>query len=165
MTGPDLSGMTARELMQTEAAINTELRARGLVRTSNKPLGDVAESIVHRARGGQLEPNSTRSHDITAPDGTTIQVKAMGLRTAGNNAKFSPFRSLSFTTAVFLLFDASYDLTEAWEVPAALIAETPHVAHINGRMASLRWVRDHGADVTAEMASAWDAINASLTRG
>ncbi|MFM9376280.1 DUF6998 domain-containing protein [Gordonia sp. VNK21] len=156
----DLTGLGVQDLLRLEAAINTELRRRGLVRTSNKPLGDVAEAVVHAARGGVLEPNSTKSHDITTPDGRRIQVKAMGVRSAGAAAKFSPFRSTDFTTAVFLVFDRDFDLTEAREVTASDIEQTRLVAHINGRQPSLSWVRSVGTDVTAEMQQAWRTVDA-----
>ena len=56
---PDLTNLRVRELLQLEASIVSELRGRGLVRTNNKPLGDIAEQVVLAARGGVLEPNST----------------------------------------------------------------------------------------------------------
>lgn len=92
-----------KDLLQLEAAIVSELRGRGLVRTNNKPLGDIAEQIVLAARGGGLEPNSTKSHDVTSLDGRRIQVKAMGACKVGRAGTFSPFRSFGFDTAVFRL--------------------------------------------------------------
>lgn len=90
---PELTRLPVKQLLQLEANIVAELRRRDLVRTNNKPLGDIAELVVWLARGGVLEPNSTKSHDITTATGHRIQVKAMASRTAGAGAKFSPFRS------------------------------------------------------------------------
>ena len=42
---PDLARLTVKELLLLEASIVTELRRREL-RTSNKPIGDIAEHIV-----------------------------------------------------------------------------------------------------------------------
>ncbi|WP_336794173.1 DUF6998 domain-containing protein [Gordonia malaquae] len=156
---PSLTGMSVQDLLRLDADIIAELRARGVVRTSNKPIGDIAEAIVHTARGGAMEPNSRKSHDITSRDGTRIQVKAMGTRAAGNSGKFSPFRSLDFDTSVFLLFDATFTLTEAREVSASDIETLPVTTHINGRQPRLTWVRQHGTDVTAEMTTAWSIIS------
>ncbi|GAA2373716.1 hypothetical protein [Gordonia cholesterolivorans] len=159
----DLTALGVQDLLRLDAAIIAELRRRGLVRTSNKPLGDVAEAVVHAARGGVLEPNSTKSHDITAPGGQRIQVKAMGVRSAGTAAKFSAFRSTDITTAVFLVFDLDFHLIEAREVDAADIEQTKVVAHVNGRKPTLRWVRSVGTDVTTEMQAAWTRINETST--
>lgn len=62
---PDLTGFSVRHLLRLESGIVSELRRRDLVRTNNKPLGDIAEQVVFVARGGVLEPNSTKSHDVT----------------------------------------------------------------------------------------------------
>ena len=90
---PDVSRLSVKHLLQLEASVVKELRRRDLVRTNNKPLGDIAEQVVWLARGGVLEPNSTKSHDITTASGHRIQVKAMANRVAGSAARFSPFRS------------------------------------------------------------------------
>ena len=116
---PDLKTLRVRELLQLEASIVSELRGRGLVRTNNKPLGDIAEQVVLAARGGVLEPNSTKSHDVTDQSGRRVQVKAMGGRVVGRSGKFSPFRSFDFDTAVFLIFAAeTFELVLAREVDA-----------------------------------------------
>lgn len=99
---PDITHLPVKHLLQLEASIGAELRRRDLVRTNNKPLGDIAEHIVWLARGGVIEPNSTKSHDITTTSGRRIQVKAMGPRAAGASSRFSPFRSANYHTAVFL---------------------------------------------------------------
>lgn len=149
----NLSEMGVRELLRLEAAITAEFKRRGLARTNNKPLGDIAEQVVLRARGGVLEPNSTKSHDVTTPGGSRIQVKAMGGRAAGTAAKFSPFRSFDFDSAIFLVFDGeSFELVEAYEIPASAIDE--HIRrspHVNGKQPNLRQVRALGLDIADEM--------------
>lgn len=154
----DLSNLTVKDLMRLEASIVQELRGRELVRTSNKPIGDIAEYVVWLARGGVLEPSSTKSHDITAATGQRIQVKAMGTRTVAGG-KFSPFRSLEFDTAVFLVFDATFELAEAWEVEATRIAAVTLSAHVRGRQPTLGQVRQYGTNVTAEMQEAYGHID------
>ncbi|MDR6166188.1 hypothetical protein QE367_000392 [Microbacterium paludicola] len=157
---PDLTRLTVKELLLLEASIVTELRRRELVRTSNKPIGDIAEHIVWLARGGVLEPTSTKSHDITTAAEQRIQVKAMGVRSVAGG-KFSPFRSDDYHTAVFLVMNASFDVVEAWEVQAAHITENVTLsAHVRGRQPTLGQVRQYGTDVTAEMQEAYARINA-----
>ncbi len=157
---PDITLLPVRRLLQLEASIVQELRRRDLVRTNNKPLGDIAEHVVWLSRGGVLEPNSTKSHDITTAAGQRIQVKAMSNRAAGPAARFSPFRSADYDTAVFLVFGAEFDIVEALEVEATLIEEQVRfVPHVAGRQPSLTQVRKLGNDVTAEMQSAYGRID------
>lgn len=156
---PDLTALPVRSLLVLEASIVTELRRRELVRTNNKPLGDIAEHIVWLARGGVLEPNSTKSHDITTAAGHRIQVKAMANRAAGAGAKFSPFRSAGYHTAVFLVFDAAYAISEAWEVTAARVQEAALSAHVAALQPTLSQVRKWGTAVTAEMQAAYARID------
>ena len=160
---PDVSRLSVKHLMRLEASIVTELRRRDLVRTNNKPLGDIAEYVVWLARGGVLEPNSTKSHDITTPSGHRIQVKAMANRAAGAGARFSPFRSAGYHTAVFLVFDSAFEIVEAFEVDAEHIEEhVRFIPHVAGRQPSLTQVRTLGTDVTAEMQSAYAGIDGTV---
>jgi len=164
MAGIDLSGLRVRDLLRLEAGVVAELRDRGLVRTNNKPLGDIAEQVVLRARGGALEPNSTKSHDITTPDERRIQVKAMAGRAAGAAAEFSPFRSPDYDTAVFLVFDSErFEIEEAYEVPATSIDQHVRwVSHINGRQPTVRQVRMLGVDIALEMRAAYAWLDGEL---
>lgn len=141
-----------------------QLRRRDLVRTNNKPLGDIGEHVVWLARGGVLEPNSTKSHDITTANGSRIQVKAMANRAAGQPgpARFKSFRSSGYNTAVFLVLGAAFDIIEALEVEAALTEE--RVTFV-ARQPSLTQVRTLGNDVTAEMQSAYERIDGQPLAG
>lgn len=161
---PDVSRLRVRELLQVEANIVAELRQRGLVRTNNKPLGDIAEQVVLSARGGVLEPNSMKSHDITDPGGRRIQVKAMGGRVAGKAGKFSPFRSFEFDIAVFLVFEfQTFELAFAREVSANDVeAVSRYSAHTNGRQPTLRQIENAGIDVTNEMRAAYAALDGDV---
>lgn len=163
VTAFDLTQLGVRGLLRLEVAVIEELRARDLVRSNNKPLADIAEQVVWRARGGVLEPNSTKSHDVTTADGKRIQVKAMGDRSAGTAAKFSPFRSVDFHSAIFLVFDRECDLIEAYEIPADSVNDhVRFVAHVNGRQPTLREVRALGADVVDEMRAAYSGLDGDV---
>ena len=164
-SGHSLSGLTVPALLGLEASIVEEWRRRGLVRSNNKPLGDIAEQVVLAARGGVLEPNSTKSHDITTPAGLRIQVKAMGARTV-TSGTFSPFRSFDFDTAVFLVFAAgAFDLALAREVTSAEVeAVSAYSKHTNGKQPTLAQVRGVGVDVTAEMQVERGAGHLALAR-
>lgn len=158
---PDVTRLSVKHLMRLELSVVKELRRRHLVRTNNKPLGDIAEYVVWLARGGVLEPNSTKSHDITTASGHRIQVKAMANRAAGAGARFSPFRSAGYHTAVFLVFDSAFEIVEALEVDAEQIeVHVRFIPHVAGRQPSLTQVRALGTNVTAEMRLAYARIDA-----
>lgn len=160
----DLSILGVKELLKLEAAIVTEFRARGLARTNNKPLGDIAEHVVLAARGGILEPNSTKSHDITDPLGRRIQVKALGGLEVGRSGNFSFFRSFDFDIAVFLAFAVeTCDLVFAREVTGSEVeAVARYIPHVNAHRATLRQVEDLGFDVTAEMQAAYESLDGNV---
>ncbi len=89
----------------------------------------------------------------------------MGGRAAtGGAAKFSPFRSVAYDTAIFLVFEsAQFGIAEAYEVPSGLIAEhIRYVTHVNGRQPTLREVRKLGTDVSAEMRAAYASIDSGI---
>lgn len=163
---PDVTSLSVKGLLRLEASIISELRVRGLVRTNNKPLGDIAEQIVLAARGGVLEPNSAKSHDVTDRDGRKIQVKAMGGRVAGRSGKFSPFRSFDFDTALFLVFaPETFEVSLARELSADAIETVARYSpHTNGRQPTLRQVEGLGADVTEEMRMAYERLDAQALK-
>lgn len=65
---------------------------------------------------------------------------------------------------MFLVFDASYEIVEAFEVVAGQIDEhVRFVPHVAGRQPTLRQVRTLGADVTSEMQAAYARIDDALS--
>ena len=71
----DVSRLNLGELLALHSEIAEELRRRGVVRSSNNPMGDLAEYLFCRAFGWQQADNSVRSYDATAADGTRYQIK------------------------------------------------------------------------------------------
>lgn len=155
----DLTSLTARQLLERIEDALRELLRRGIVRSRNAPLGDVAERIVWLARGGTLEPNSTKSHDVTTPSGDRIQVKARIM--SGNGGKFSQFRSFEFTTAVFLTFDPkTLDIAYARELTSAEVTGNGSKSGwTNATTLTGGRVRGLGTDVTDEMRVAYARLD------
>lgn len=129
----DLSSYSARDLLCMYAGILTELMDRGVTRTRNAPVGDVAELLVARAYAGALAPASEESWDVGAADGRRLQVKSrLVLRGHKGIQQYSPFRSWDFDACVFVTLDAkSYDVLQALEAPPegirSLASPVPHV--------------------------------------
>lgn len=148
-------------MLRLEGEIIGELLRRNLIRTRNKPLGDIAEQVVRRARGGDLAPNSAKSHDITTPAGIRIQVKAMSISPGRVSGQFSAFRSFDFDTAVFLVFAAdTFELIQAREVAASAVkSATNFSVHTNASTVTLSKVSGLGYDVLDEMRIAFGNLD------
>ena len=81
----DLSGLRVRDLLRLEAGVVAELRDRGLVRTNNKPLGDIAEQVVLRpayrdlllAMRHQLQVEARRATNRDTPPPRSPQGRAL----------------------------------------------------------------------------------------
>lgn len=141
-----LAALSTGDLLRLYGQILTELRGRGVLRTGNAPLGDYAEYLAWRALGGVLEPNSTKSHDITTAAGSRVQVKARTVgTTTRSSAKFSAIRSWDFDELLFLKFsETSNDLLSAVMVPSESVrAAAKFSAHTNA------WTITLGTDLLA----------------
>jgi hypothetical protein len=74
----DLRNLTPPELLVMHAAVSEELRGRGVTRSSNNPVGDLAEHVFCRAFGWTQAPNSMR--DAGATDDAQVQYQIKGRR-------------------------------------------------------------------------------------
>lgn len=138
-------------LLGQYAAILAELRARGIVRTSNAPLGDYAEYLTQQVYGGDLAANSVRSYDLIDSEGRRVQVKARTWApTTSPSSVFSVFRSFDFDVAVLLVFSQkTYELLWAVEMaPAAIERAARWSSHVNGHRLRVPLARRDGVDVT-----------------
>jgi hypothetical protein len=123
------------ELFATYGAILRELKDRGVVRTENAPAGDYAEYLVAHALDGKLAGNSTRSHDLTTPDGRRIQVKCRVADLSGKNPRtqLSIFRSFDFDEVAIVLLRPDYAVHRGVLVPRALAKKhAQRREHANG---------------------------------
>jgi hypothetical protein len=61
-SGPE---MEVRRQSKMHAELSEELRPRGVIRSSNNPIGDLAEHLFCRASGWRQAPSSKRDADAT----------------------------------------------------------------------------------------------------
>jgi hypothetical protein len=155
-----LAALSVEELLDTYRNVLASLRLRGLVRTNNAPIGDLAEYCAAIVYDGVLAPNSEKSYDLVADDGRRIQVKVRLIRPSTSpSAVFSPIRSFDFDACLFLLANderGSVELAREWGV-ADVQELGKHRAHTNGvvvRIGKLR-TASVGIDRTAEFETAW----------
>jgi len=154
--------MTVRELLAAYVSIIDELLSRGLVRTRNPPLGDIAEHIVWKAYGGQLAANSAKSYDIIDAAGRRVQVKARAIGLGDSRTQaFSAIRSWDLDVIVFLNIDsATYDLVWARELTvdeAMAIGRRRELT--NSSAANISNVHSAGIDVTDRIRAAYVGLD------
>ena len=150
-----LSELSVPGLLRLSREILRELRARGVIRSSNAPAGDFAEFLVQRVTQGELAPGSQRSWDVVTPEKRRLQVKARVLTPENSSRQLSPIRTWEFDELVVVLFDDNFAVSRAVFLPAAVAREASSWRkHVNG------WVliaRDEllmsGADRTTEFAA------------
>ncbi len=159
-----LAGRTAGELLALYGGVLRELRHRGLVRTNNAPIGDLAEYCAAVVYDGLLAPNSEKSYDLTSADSLRVQVKVRVLR-AGTNAAavFSPFRSFDFDLCAFLIVDDLENrvvVAREWTVEQVQ-ALSRHRTHTNGSVVRMSQIRRHdtiGRDRQEDFDRTWQEI-------
>jgi hypothetical protein len=95
-----------------------ELRRRGVVRTANNPIGDIAEELVAAHYGGQRASFSNAGWDVATTDGQRLEVKAIRLAEVKTRSNLSPIpRSSTYTSVIVVVFDTDLRVTEALRVP------------------------------------------------
>jgi hypothetical protein len=129
----DLDELTNRELLGVWASSLRLLYERGIVRTHNNPIGDIAEEMVARHCTGVRGSFDQAAWDIRVGDGL-LQVKACRRATPTSKVGFSPIRHEDGYTAVILVvFGPDMTVQEAWRVPREVVNEVGiFSAHVNG---------------------------------
>src|SRR4051794_22857217 len=134
MSNDDLSGLTTRELLSLWARSLRELRDRGVVRTFNNPIGDVAEALVAAHYSGTRGSFSQKTWDVKTDD-ELLQVKSIRRTGPGALGNLSPVRSEDgYDAVIAVIFDADLRVERALRIPRETVnALCPHNAHVNGR--------------------------------
>lgn len=132
-----MQSLATAHLLSAYRGILRELKNRGVIRTTNAPTGDYAEFLIARLLGVELAPNSSKSWDVRAPDGKTLQVKSRVITNprALGERQLSPFRSFAFDEVAIVLFDDDYWLWRAVRIPVAVAQErSTFRSHVNGHV-------------------------------
>jgi hypothetical protein len=126
------------EVPQVWARSMQELRDRGLVRSANNPVSDIAERLASEYLGLELAPKSAQGYDAVAPDGTRYQVKSRRLTPQNMSRRMGVIRKLElveFDFAVAMIFDEFLTLVEMWKIPhAAVVDHSRWVETLNGHV-------------------------------
>ena len=117
-------GRSNKELFALIGATLTELRRRGVVRSSNNPIADYAELLFQVAFALSPAPRSTKGYDAIGRDGVKYEIKARRLTSHNQSRQLSAIRGLEEKHFHFLggiLFNEGFSVFRACLVPHSQI--------------------------------------------
>jgi hypothetical protein len=143
--GPSLKKMSVTGLLQTHAAINSELRSRGILRSQNSPVGDYCEWLVAKKLKLTLATKSTSGYDATGTDGIRYQIKCRCINPDNKSRQLSAIRNLDghdFDYLIGVLFDDKFKVVRAAKIPYAIIGQhakfqkhtNSHILHLPDKL-------------------------------
>jgi hypothetical protein len=156
----ELKHLTPTELLRLHAELAEELRARGIVRSSNNPTGDLAEYLFCRAFKWEQAGNSHPNADATGANGQLYQIKGRRWTTHNKSRQLGALRGLpdgGFHFLAAVIFAPDYSVDKAAIVPHATVhANSVFVEHTNSWKFMLRdavWSWPDVQDVTGQLRS------------
>lgn len=158
--GTDLEHLPVRELLRLWAGALRELRRRGVVRTYNSPIGDIAEELVAVHYGGERGGFSQKTWDVRVGE-ELLQVKAIRQTTPTLSGSLSPIRSEDgYDAVVVVVFTDDLRVDRAVRIPRGVVNDLfPRDVHVNGRRIRLgRRLLEHPDVESVELSD--DALDA-----
>lgn len=154
----ELKALSPSELLALHAAISEELRQRQITRSSNNPVGDLAEYLFCHAFGWHQLDNSSRDVDAIDEHQIRYQIKARRITSHNTSRQLGALRDLAerrFDVLAAVVFHEDYRVQKAALIPHARVCElaTP-VERTNSFRFILRdavWSLPDVRDVTAEL--------------
>jgi hypothetical protein len=160
--------------MQLHAHIGVELRGRHITRTSNNPIGDVAEYLFSQTFGWCLENNSKAGFDAIStedsvpicPKNSKIQIKSRRVWQRSKSRQAGDIRNLDMRLFDYLagvVFNEDYEIEMAILIPHALVQSNAlSITHSNSSRIYLRdaWLETNGVKNLTEIVSEkWSELN------
>jgi hypothetical protein len=159
-----LAAVGTGDLLSLYGEILTELRERGVVRSENSPVGDVAEYLAGRALGLKLETNSSIGYDCTDAAGLRYQIKGRRLTRVSSPRQLGAIRGLAdglpdpFDLLVGILFNGDMSVRRAALIPIAVVRlRKSRQNHVNAWRLMLTetiWMVDGVVDITEAIRAA-----------
>lgn len=107
----DVAGLSPKELLRLHAAVSEELRFRDILRSTNKPTGELAEYLFCTAFGWARR-NSNANIDAVSPDNFRYHMKGSRMTRYNNSRQLSAisdFQGQHFDFLAVVLFTEHYD--------------------------------------------------------
>lgn len=158
-----LAAASPPALLALYSAIVEELHGRGVVRSTNNPVGDYAEYLTARAFGLSLVGNSSIGYDAISADDIRYQVKSRRLTARNRSRQLSFFRGFQlpgnpFDLLVAVLFSEDFTVQRAALVPVGVVRDhAVRVDYVNAWRLILRdsvWAIEGVEDVTDRIRAA-----------
>ena len=160
-----LKNMSVSELLRLHAGILDELMLRKVVRSSNNPSGDYAETLFSRTFGWDLESNSSAGYDAKDENGTRYQIKCRRVTTRNKSRQMSALRNLlkdPFDILAAVLLDENFSVSRAALIPIdAVINASTYSQHVKAHRFILSdsvWSIPNVVDVTEKLREAQKLI-------
>lgn len=121
-----IDSLSDRRLLAMYGDVMKELRARGLVRSSNGPGADYAEGLIAKAFKLKLNVASTAGHDGVDSRGFRYEVKCRRLAGRNKSRQLSAIRGLEkkhFDYLVGVLFDYDFSVLRAALIPYSVVKQ------------------------------------------
>lgn len=152
---PDLTALSAAQLLALNPQVGDALRIRGITRSANSPTGDLAEHLFCQAFAWRRENNSNAHFDAIAPTGERYQIKGRRMHRANASRQLGAIRDFHGKHFEFLagvLFNGDYSVRRAALIPYAVVeARARFIAHTNSHKFLLHndvWKATGVVDVT-----------------
>jgi hypothetical protein len=139
----EFGGLSDEDLLGLWGRVMAELRLRKIVRSSNSPIADFAETLVAKLLKLTVVANSTASYDAISADGKRYQIKARRVTKDNKSRQLSAIRNLDkggFDYLIVVVFDESgFKPVEIWRFPIDLVREyAKYRAHVNAHILHVR---------------------------
>lgn len=133
----DYSELSVAQLLRMWAASSKELKARGVIKTSNM-VGEIAEAVAHAYLGGTRGSFSQAGWDIKTETGERVQVKAVWRTAHSKRRNTSPIRDSDYDSVLVIEFDEYFETATGLVFDRALVEELfPVRPYVNGRIIAL----------------------------
>jgi hypothetical protein len=154
----DIEKFSVLELLKLHSLIGERLRAHGVIRSSNNPVGDLAEYLFCETFRWELSKSSNAHVDAIAKDGSRYQIKGRRI-TRYNKARqlgaIRDFAGSHFDYLAAVLFDENYDVYRATIIPFAVVKQrAKFIEHTNSHKLILHnniWDISGVDDVTEQL--------------
>jgi len=154
----DLGKLTDRQLLDLYCDLMAQLRDRGVVRSSNNPVADYAETLIAKALSAKLENNSKAGYDAVDANGARYQIKGRRLTPQNKSTQLSSMRRLEtepFDYLAAVMFDSRFNVEYAALIPRSVVSAlcryvphtNSHAFHFRKSVLDAEGVRDISAEV------------------
>jgi hypothetical protein len=152
-----LTTLPTARLLKLHAEIAEELKARGVTRTANNPVGDLAEYLFCKAFGWTQSGNSNPNIDAIC-NGIRYQIKGRrwsGKRKARQLGAIRDFAGKHFDFLAAVIFASDYSIYRAALIPYGIVERhATFIAHTNSHKFMLHdeiWEAEGVEDVTEKL--------------